>query len=474
MHGLKYHRRRRTGFTLIELLVVMVIIVILATLAVALLPRLNEEQKATRGADQVSGWILISKGRAKRDRHPVGVRLQVPIVAHGLNQIAPGPQTVTYQPWNGQTNQQTQNQVLPDGTLWTIAAGSYLLVADNAYGANAEVVQATAAGTNQFTANFTKQHLLTGSNPFYLIRHLGYVQTLQYIEQPEDFTVAAPVALGQPQIFGVPGGSQVRRIKVTVGSPPNSIPPSSQPGAQAYADLEPYPVLPGPPMPPTIPPDFTAGLGWTQAGVPDSTTTALWPVQQGDYLELLGGGGVHQITGVETGTVGPNPPYTASSFGARLFLFKDPNWNPPTSTGGVLVNLTDQYRIIRGPRSLRGEADLQLPPGVVIDLQTNFMFSAANNNFTLPVDGYTATVDVLFSPSGALVGRATQGTGQVLLWVRDTSLDTVGAVTANFYNGDPALVSIYPRSGFIATHPVDRNNANNPYTFTQDGRSSGM
>jgi len=70
-------RGRRRGFTMIELIVVMAIILILATLAVALLPRFFEQQKATKGAGMLQGWLLLAKQRALRDRAPTGLRLDV-------------------------------------------------------------------------------------------------------------------------------------------------------------------------------------------------------------------------------------------------------------------------------------------------------------------------------------------------------------------------------------------------------------
>src|SRR5258708_6746854 len=66
--------RKRPGFTLIELLVVMTIMIFLATVAVLLLPRLNEGQRAGRGADQLQGWLLIAKQRALRSGLPSGLR----------------------------------------------------------------------------------------------------------------------------------------------------------------------------------------------------------------------------------------------------------------------------------------------------------------------------------------------------------------------------------------------------------------
>jgi prepilin-type N-terminal cleavage/methylation domain-containing protein len=67
----------RLGFTLVEMLVVIVIVMILATLTVALTPRIAGSQKAPRGAEQLQGWLFISKNRAKRDQLPTGLRLMI-------------------------------------------------------------------------------------------------------------------------------------------------------------------------------------------------------------------------------------------------------------------------------------------------------------------------------------------------------------------------------------------------------------
>ncbi|MFL5241415.1 MAG: Tfp pilus assembly protein FimT/FimU [Gemmataceae bacterium] len=67
--------RHRPGFTLIELLVAMTIMIFLATLAVLILPRMNEQQRAGKGADQLQGWFLIAKQRALRSGLPSGLRL---------------------------------------------------------------------------------------------------------------------------------------------------------------------------------------------------------------------------------------------------------------------------------------------------------------------------------------------------------------------------------------------------------------
>ncbi len=65
----------RTGFTLIELLVVIALILVLATLSLLIVPRLGDDQRAVRTADQVSMWLLVAKQRAYRDQAPRGLRL---------------------------------------------------------------------------------------------------------------------------------------------------------------------------------------------------------------------------------------------------------------------------------------------------------------------------------------------------------------------------------------------------------------
>ena len=74
-------------------------------------------------------------------------------------------------------------------------------------------------------------------------------------------------------------------------------------------------------------------------------------------------------------------------------------------------------------------------------------------------------IDILFSPSGAVIGPGAANS-KIIFWVRDTTLP-------NITDGEPTLICIYTRSGALAAHPVDVNNTTNPYSFTEDGRSSG-
>jgi type II secretory pathway pseudopilin PulG len=387
---------RRAGYTLVELLVLLTLLAILATLAVALVPQVQQQARAATGADQVQGWLLIARQRARRDQHPVGIRLQVPILTTSTTAVtSPGPTAVTPLVMGG-----LQDDFIP----WAIRPLSNLLVADDDTGLNAETVQVQSVTDTTFTAVFATPHPAG-----FVIRPLGYVQTLQYVEQPEDFVVVPGVSQLSPQ---------VRRLSVS----------------GTTADLEAVPLPPD--FPNTTPEDFTGGFTANQLGD--------WPVQPGDYLETFGGGLVRRILGVESNQ-GPGIPY-----GTRLYL-------DPAGSGNAA--LTSQYRIIRAPRVLRGEPDLPLPQSVVIDVGTNFTYGNP-----LPIDPVTGTIDILFGPSGAVVGRA-QGSDRIILWVRDV---TQGSV----FDGQPTLVTVYGRTGFIAAQPVDPTGGD-PYRYTF-GNSSGL
>src|SRR5436309_11744036 len=69
--------RQRPSFTLIELLVVIAILVTLIAIVALFAPRLGQRQKTPKGADQLQGWLLEAKQRAKRDLAPRGLRLLI-------------------------------------------------------------------------------------------------------------------------------------------------------------------------------------------------------------------------------------------------------------------------------------------------------------------------------------------------------------------------------------------------------------
>jgi prepilin-type N-terminal cleavage/methylation domain-containing protein len=243
-----------------------------------------------------------------------------------------------------------------------------------------------------------------------------WIRELEYIEQPSDYIVMLPGNVSA----GIP--AQPNGLTVAVNSA--TTPPS---GIATLATV----TTPGQY-------DFTGGLfnGTTVQDDPN------WPVhgdkivngvmaQPGDYLEVQGGGLLYRITNVTP---------------SGLLLDRAPVIPMTTPTL--------QYRIIRQPRPLAGETPLKLPQDVIID-----------TGLSLPPPTNAGSGDLLFSPSGRLLGPLGAQT-QVVLWVRDVTRDSPT-------DNSPVLVSIYARTGFIAVHPV---NIAGPdfYSFTRDGRLSGM
>jgi prepilin-type N-terminal cleavage/methylation domain-containing protein len=138
-------------------------------------------------------------------------------------------------------------------------------------------------------------------------------------------------------------------------------------------------------------------------------------------------------------------------------------------TGAIPANSSVGYHIIRPPVPMSGESALQLPQGVAID------FSQVNGTpLSMPQTpnalqaGY---LDVVFTPSGSLQ-LSTVASGKYIFWVRDTGLDSA-------FQGEPALIAVYGRTGGIAAHPPNTDSAGTVlpggyYFFTQDGYASGM
>jgi len=160
-----------------------------------------------------------------------------------------------------------------------------------------------------------------------------------------------------------------------------------------------------------------------------------WAVIPGDYLEVNGTGLLHRVTNVRASNlidVSPPLPYTISP------------------------QVKATYRIIRAPR-VAGDETLKLPSSTLIDLDTNLPNPTGFNN-PLPT-GALGDVDILFAPSGQVISRGI-ATDKIHLWVRSSDVQNPP------FGGDPTLVSIFVRTGFVGAYAPDKTNAN-PYILVK-------
>jgi type II secretion system protein H len=213
-------------------------------------------------------------------------------------------------------------------------------------------------------------------------------------------------------------------------------------------------------------------------------------VNPGDYLEL--NGMVHRVLYTPDS---PAPNKTADNELA-LALTDPPKkvagpapyptgdikaWDDDNAriAAGRPVRPPINYRIFRQPQPIPGEQELVLPDNVVIDLNPNNTLNKCPDGtppkFPMCRGMGKRTIsptednhDLLFGPSGALIGQHT-GQGQVILWVRDATRDNT---TRDLLGGHATLITVQPRTGFIAAQPA--SSGDDPYVFTKDARASGM
>jgi prepilin-type N-terminal cleavage/methylation domain-containing protein len=158
-------------------------------------------------------------------------------------------------------------------------------------------------------------------------------------------------------------------------------------------------------------------------------------IQPGDYIELNGGGRLHQVVAAAS-----SPPNTVLTIDTNLATPE--TFIPPSNK-----NLSN-YRIFARPRVLTGEESIKLPDQVAVT----------------PTVG---TADVVFSPAGSVILQ-TNNQGQVFLVVEDTQV----IPGENAATRPKFIVAIRLRTGAIGVYPY--NTTGDPYSFTRDGRSSGL
>lgn len=175
-------------------------------------------------------------------------------------------------------------------------------------------------------------------------------------------------------------------------------------------------------------------------------------VQPGDWLKIEDStgpdnAGNYQISAV--GTLGPSgTPVSVNP--AHPFQNASPQ---PEST----------FRVIRQARPIAGEAPIDLPLNVVVDVgwvQAN----SSTNQMQVRQVGMQTYFEILFDPAGSVMDRG--GNAPIVLMVRDATQEVpLEARTTQF-------LTINTRTGHIASHPVGP--AGTPLQYALDGRSSGL
>lgn len=196
-------------------------------------------------------------------------------------------------------------------------------------------------------------------------------------------------------------------------------------------------------------------------GRPELATDEI--IQPGDFLYLMSKTYPNRISAVTA-----TPPDTNFPNGGTQLMLGAADGTLPVD---ILVPVqTSDFRIVRQARPMVGEPNLKLPRDVAIDLspspRTNPLVPVAGE--PIPDGGYSilagGSLDILFNARGLVMGSNAVW-GKAILRVRDVSRPTDV--------GDQTLITIYTRSGQITAHPVDTASGD-PYSFTKDGKSSGL
>jgi prepilin-type N-terminal cleavage/methylation domain-containing protein len=298
---------------------------------------------------------------------------------------------------------------------------------------------------------------LSATTPGYIS---GYVTEVQYIELPDE-RIAGTIQVPFDYL------------------PDNQVPPPKPPFPYPSAATE-YQFI---------------GLKTT---VPFDPTLPTAPLQAGDVISFtdrpMANYAHRRIVSVQTPPNGSPVPVSKGIYYFYLIQLDQPL--PPTSFA------TESYLVSRKARPVVGEQVLQLPKDIAIDITNNGTPTSAPTWYRMypPTanTGGTSPFDILFSPSGQVIGTEGNLGSRICLWVRDVSLndpDPPAGQAAIFAPGsqytDPrklppgynALITVYTRTGHVTSHPINPDgllpntmqipNQWNPFKFTQDGLTSG-
>jgi hypothetical protein len=143
-----------------------------------------------------------------------------------------------------------------------------------------------------------------------------------------------------------------------------------------------------------------------------------------------------------------------------------------------------QFSFLRQARPMLGEQPLKFSAKTAIQVSApNDTMAESTTSLSL-IPAVNGNYDVLFAPTGEVLNNG--GLGRVVLWMRNPDFaqagvnDTRANLTANgrpAYEaaGEMALITVYCKTGAVATHPVGMPPvAASPYQYTKDGIASGL
>lgn len=250
--------------------------------------------------------------------------------------------------------------------------------------------------------------------------------------------------------------------------------------------------------------DFSGGFPGTFLAPSFQNRAATWPIAPGDILEM--DQGRSKQTGViDAPLANPQAPNYPTALSGVYFNGSSGQNRYELRLAGPLGQLPrnkfadSNWRIIRQPRPRPGEALLNMPRDVAIDVRCNNIQHPADATLRAypaePMSMFgpnpappgtpslpTGPLDILFTPYGAVFQGATPYGTDLKLWVRDVSSPPPQPGNPYLYGGDFFIVTVSLRTSLISVHPADRTLDTNvtpniyqqPYSFTQDGRSSGL
>ena len=313
------------------------------------------------------------------------------------------------------------------------------------------------------------------------------VRTLQYTEQPEDYSLGLLTVSADSQHATVSGSG------VDLGG-------GFDPSGNA-SNLSFWPVQPGDflmvgqdPTKPIFRITFVTSNNFSPANQ-ITTANANLPVASaslyrvirapralaGEAPLLLPQDVVIDVTGDKDTNLNPRASQIPNGGSASAVQYYDILFAPTGAVTGVYFTY-NAASVVLTTTATAGATSLSvnaLPAALAAGQQ--ILFHNANINVTVASAAAAGATTISVSPIGATIstGDVGEGTGstrsgfpgKVILWMKDITQDMNSSGQSI---GQQALVTVYCRTGCISVHPVDTASPSTPFDFSQDGQDSGM